>query len=147
MCPSTTTEPSNQKQNHVKKKKKKTIKPNQTFIYTSKHPPTPPTQKKTINKAIRANHNATPICQNPPPMCHDLHHKPTQSSPTNKTNTHSILHADQCTSHQATTTIHHRNSTPNPQPKPISKPITTHNQIHGAPLVHTHRLMIMVELR
>ena len=84
-----------------KKKKNHQTKPD--FHIYQQTPPHPPSQKKTINKAIGANHNATPICQNPPPMCHDIHHKPTQSSPTNKTNTHSILHADQCTPHQATT--------------------------------------------
>ena len=115
MFPSTTTKPKNQKQNHVKKKK-----------------------KKPINEAIRANHNAMSICQNhrcatisttnPLNLHSQTKQIPTQSSTPRHANPYkrpiTILHADQCPRLATPPPDHHSLDHHDPPPKFSSKPTT-----------------------
>ena len=148
MFPSTTTKPSNQKQNHFKKKKKKKnplTKPSEPITTpcrsakTTDVPRSPP-QTHSIFTHKQNKYPLNPLRHATPIPIRD----PSRSS--TLINAHASPRHHQTTTH-STTTIHHQNSAPNPRPKSNSKPITTHNQIRGAPLVLTHRLMIMVELR
>ena len=116
MFPSTTTKPSNQKQNHVKKKKKNPLtKPSEPIT-------TPCRSAKTHHRC------ATISTTNPLNLHSQTKQIPTQSSTPRHANPYkrpiTILHADQCPRLATPPPDHHSLDHHDPPPKFSSKPTT-----------------------
>ena len=121
-----------------------------TITHTKQNPPLEPRLRRNPRqnnpcRSAKTYHRFATISTTNPPQTHLIFtHKqnkypldpPCHANPRERPIT--ILNAHAMPGHHQSTTptdttIHHRNSAPNPRPKPISKPITTHNQICGAP--------------